>query len=95
MPAFLFQDGNVLIVSGLQPASVYRLEVRVISAEGEGPATSRTFQTPGPQSVPKQSENSHWSSEYTETFLNVVLPFFIINFLHRSAYDNLFLSVFI
>ncbi|XP_043966440.1 anosmin-1-like [Gambusia affinis] len=47
-------DGNVLIVSGLQPASVYRLEVRVISAEGEGPATSRTFQTPGPQSVPKQ-----------------------------------------
>ncbi|XP_005807891.1 anosmin-1-like [Xiphophorus maculatus] len=47
-------DGNVLIVSGLQPASVYRLEVRVISAEGEGPATSRTFQTPGHQSIPKQ-----------------------------------------
>ncbi|XP_032411866.1 anosmin-1-like [Xiphophorus hellerii] len=47
-------DGNVLVVPGLQPASVYRLEVRVISAEGEGPATSRTFQTPGHQSIPKQ-----------------------------------------
>ncbi|XP_054915316.1 anosmin-1-like isoform X2 [Poeciliopsis prolifica] len=52
-------DSNVLIVSGLQPASVYRLEVRVISAEGEGPATSRTFQTPGHQSIAKQSESSH------------------------------------
>ncbi|KAM7375003.1 hypothetical protein PAMA_014204 [Pampus argenteus] len=43
-------DNNVLVVSGLHPASLYRLEVQVITAEGEGPATSRTFQTPGYQS---------------------------------------------
>ncbi|KAG7236073.1 hypothetical protein INR49_001352 [Caranx melampygus] len=48
-----FQDGNVLVVSGLHPASLYRLEVQAITAEGEGPATSRTFQTPGYQSAPK------------------------------------------
>ncbi|XP_041834499.1 anosmin-1a [Melanotaenia boesemani] len=47
-------DANVLVVSGLHPASVYRLEVHVITAEGEGPAASRTFQTPGYQSIPKQ-----------------------------------------
>ncbi|KAM4710895.1 anosmin-1-like isoform 2-T2 [Anableps anableps] len=47
-------EGNVLVVSGLHPASVYHLEVRVITAEGEGPATSRTFQTPGYQITPKQ-----------------------------------------
>ncbi|KAK2880219.1 hypothetical protein Q8A73_022917 [Channa argus] len=44
-------DGNVLVVSGLHPASLYTLEVRVISAEGEGPETSRRFQTPGYQSI--------------------------------------------
>ncbi|XP_063734007.1 anosmin-1a isoform X2 [Eleginops maclovinus] len=44
-------DGNVLVVSGLHPASVYRLEVQTITAEGEGRATSRTFQTPGLQST--------------------------------------------
>ncbi|XP_008282313.1 anosmin-1a [Stegastes partitus] len=46
-------DGKVLVVSGLHPASLYRLEVQAITAEGEGPATSRTFQTPGYQSAPK------------------------------------------
>ncbi|XP_069573291.1 anosmin-1a [Brachyistius frenatus] len=46
-------DGNVLVVSGLHPASLYRLEVQAITAGGEGPATSRTFQTPGYQSLPK------------------------------------------
>uniref|UniRef100_A0A3B4VBD8 Anosmin 1a n=1 Tax=Seriola dumerili TaxID=41447 RepID=A0A3B4VBD8_SERDU len=46
-------DGNVLVVSGLHPASLYRLEVQAITAEGEGPATSRTFQTPGYQSATK------------------------------------------
>uniref|UniRef100_A0A7N8XX08 Anosmin 1 n=1 Tax=Mastacembelus armatus TaxID=205130 RepID=A0A7N8XX08_9TELE len=40
-------DGNVLVVAGLHPASLYRLEVQVITAEAVGPATSRTFQTPG------------------------------------------------
>ncbi|XP_029306275.1 anosmin-1a [Cottoperca gobio] len=46
-------DGNVLVVSGLQPASLYRLEVQAFTEEGEGPATSRTFQTPGQQSTRK------------------------------------------
>ncbi|KAM4560541.1 anosmin-1a [Odontesthes bonariensis] len=45
-------DGNVLLVSGLHPASVYRLEVCAITAEGEGPTASRTFQTP--ESTKKQ-----------------------------------------
>ncbi|XP_041637340.1 anosmin-1a [Cheilinus undulatus] len=43
-------DTNVLVVSGLHPDSLYRLEVQAITADGEGPATSRTFQTPGNQS---------------------------------------------
>ncbi|XP_061572020.1 anosmin-1a [Cololabis saira] len=47
-------SGEVLEVSGLHPASVYRLEVRAITAEGEGPATSRTFQTPGYLTTPRQ-----------------------------------------
>ncbi|KAG8004700.1 Anosmin-1 [Nibea albiflora] len=49
-------DSNVLVVSGLRPASLYRLEVQVITAEGEGPATTRTFQTPGHQSTLKHSK---------------------------------------
>uniref|UniRef100_A0A4W6EJ10 Anosmin 1a n=1 Tax=Lates calcarifer TaxID=8187 RepID=A0A4W6EJ10_LATCA len=49
--------GNVLVVSGLHPASLYRLEVQAITAEGEGPATSRTFQTPGYQSTLKHRKN--------------------------------------
>lgn len=52
----LFQDSNVLVVSGLHPASLYRLEVQAITAEGEGPATIRTFQTPGHQSIQKNSK---------------------------------------
>ncbi|XP_022051564.2 anosmin-1a isoform X2 [Acanthochromis polyacanthus] len=46
-------DGKTLLVSGLHCASLYRLEVQAITAEGEGPATSRTFQTPGCHSAPK------------------------------------------
>ncbi|XP_059184244.1 anosmin-1a isoform X2 [Centropristis striata] len=46
-------DGNVLVVPGLHPVSVYRLEVQVLTAEGEGPTTSRTFQTPGHQNTLK------------------------------------------
>lgn len=53
----LSQDGNVLVVSGLHPASLYRLEVQAITAEGEGPATRRTFQTPGYQSSLKHSKH--------------------------------------
>nr|XP_019959396.1 PREDICTED: anosmin-1 [Paralichthys olivaceus] len=46
-------DGKVLVVSDLHPASLYRLEVRAITGEGEGPAISRTFQTPGYQNPTK------------------------------------------
>ncbi|KAM3585190.1 uncharacterized protein V6R79_010009 [Siganus canaliculatus] len=44
-------DSTALVVSGLHPASLYRLEVQAITADGEGPATSRTFQTPGQEST--------------------------------------------
>ncbi|XP_019959396.2 anosmin-1a isoform X1 [Paralichthys olivaceus] len=47
------RDGKVLVVSDLHPASLYRLEVRAITGEGEGPAISRTFQTPGYQNPTK------------------------------------------
>ncbi|XP_062866922.1 anosmin-1a [Trichomycterus rosablanca] len=40
-------ERNILVVSGLQLASVYRLEVGVITTGGQGPTTSRIFQTPG------------------------------------------------
>ncbi|XP_029942125.1 anosmin-1-like [Salarias fasciatus] len=46
-------DAGVLRVSGLQPDSVYKLEVQTITADGEGPTTSRTFQTPAYQIVHK------------------------------------------
>ncbi|XP_039998575.1 anosmin-1a [Xiphias gladius] len=49
----LSPDGNVLVVSGLHPDSLYKLAVQAITAEGEGPATSQTFQTPGYQSTLK------------------------------------------
>ncbi|XP_051560543.1 anosmin-1-like [Myxocyprinus asiaticus] len=39
-------ERNILVMSGLQPMSLYRLEVQVITVAGQGPATSRTFQTP-------------------------------------------------
>ncbi|CAJ1087158.1 anosmin-1a isoform X1 [Xyrichtys novacula] len=44
-------EANVLVVTDLHPDSLYRLEVQAITAEGEGPAASRTFQTPGNQST--------------------------------------------
>lgn len=42
----------------MHPASLYRLEVQAITEDGEGPTTSRTFQTPTHQSIPKHSEKS-------------------------------------
>uniref|UniRef100_A0A673VQ86 Anosmin 1a n=1 Tax=Salmo trutta TaxID=8032 RepID=A0A673VQ86_SALTR len=39
-------ERNVLVVSGLQLATPYRLEIQVIGAGGEGPATIKTFCTP-------------------------------------------------
>ncbi|XP_056884134.1 anosmin-1a isoform X1 [Takifugu flavidus] len=46
-------DHNILVVSDMHPASLYRLEVQAITEDGEGPTTSRTFQTPTRQSIPK------------------------------------------
>ncbi|XP_061640956.1 anosmin-1-like isoform X2 [Phyllopteryx taeniolatus] len=53
----LTADSNILAVSDLHPASVYRLEVRAITANGEGPAISRIFQTPGFQHVLKHRKS--------------------------------------
>uniref|UniRef100_A0A3B4EDB4 Anosmin 1a n=1 Tax=Pygocentrus nattereri TaxID=42514 RepID=A0A3B4EDB4_PYGNA len=40
-------ERNILVVTGLQMASLYRLEVGVMTTGGQGPTISRTFQTPG------------------------------------------------
>ncbi|XP_061665553.1 anosmin-1-like [Syngnathoides biaculeatus] len=62
----LTTTSNILAVSDLHPASVYRLEVRAITAHGQSPAISRTFQTPGLQhafkhrkSIGKQDEEHY------------------------------------
>ncbi|XP_077429377.1 anosmin-1-like isoform X2 [Vanacampus margaritifer] len=47
----LTPDINILAVSDLHPASVYTFEIRTITANCDGPAISRTFQTPGLQHV--------------------------------------------
>ncbi|KAM9836053.1 anosmin-1a [Aulostomus maculatus] len=61
----LAPDSNTLEVAGLHPDSLYRLEVQAITAQGEGPATSRTFQTPGYQSSLTHRKNSHrWDARY-------------------------------
>ncbi|XP_068164984.1 anosmin-1a [Antennarius striatus] len=39
-------DARVLVVSGLHPDSLYRLEVQVLTGDGGGPTTRRNFQTP-------------------------------------------------
>ncbi|KAM9576251.1 anosmin-1-like [Trichechus inunguis] len=39
-------DHYVLTVPNLRPSTLYRLEVQVLTAGGEGPATIRTFRTP-------------------------------------------------
>uniref|UniRef100_A0A8C0MQD4 Anosmin 1 n=1 Tax=Canis lupus familiaris TaxID=9615 RepID=A0A8C0MQD4_CANLF len=39
-------DHNVLTVPNLRPSTLYRLEVQVLTAGGEGPATIKTFWTP-------------------------------------------------
>ncbi|KAK2856695.1 hypothetical protein Q5P01_005430 [Channa striata] len=60
-------DNNVLVVSGLHPASLYTLEVRVNLADGEGPATSRTFQTPGYQSITRHGSRLRKLLNYQQT----------------------------
>ncbi|MBZ3889406.1 Anosmin-1, partial [Sciurus carolinensis] len=39
-------DHYVLTVPSLRPSTLYRLEVQVLTAGGEGPATIKTFRTP-------------------------------------------------
>nr|XP_023673228.1 anosmin-1 isoform X2 [Paramormyrops kingsleyae] len=39
-------DRHLLVVTNLQQATTYRLEVQIITTGGEGPATMKTFQTP-------------------------------------------------
>lgn len=39
-------DHNVLVVSNLRAGTLYRLQVHIITATGEGPATMKIFQTP-------------------------------------------------
>lgn len=41
------QDHYVLTVPNLRPSTLYRLEVQVLTTGGEGPATIKTFRTPG------------------------------------------------
>uniref|UniRef100_H3DAG6 Anosmin 1a n=1 Tax=Tetraodon nigroviridis TaxID=99883 RepID=H3DAG6_TETNG len=50
-------ERNILVLSDMHPGSLYRLEVQAITEDGDGPTTSRTFQTPSHQSIPKHSEN--------------------------------------
>ncbi|XP_051564359.1 anosmin-1-like [Myxocyprinus asiaticus] len=50
-------DHNLLVVSNLRAASFYRLEVQVITAAGEGPATMKIFQTPN--RPPLQQKSRH------------------------------------
>ncbi|XP_066542786.1 anosmin-1 [Hoplias malabaricus] len=50
---------NFLVVSSLRASSSYRLEVQVITAAGEGPAISRTFQTPAILQNPPHKPKLH------------------------------------
>ncbi|XP_030642975.1 anosmin-1 [Chanos chanos] len=56
-------DHNLLVVSNLRPETYYRLEVQVITAGGEGPATMKIFQTPSVNPVlqlrPKLRQQHH------------------------------------
>uniref|UniRef100_A0A672YW11 Anosmin 1a n=1 Tax=Sphaeramia orbicularis TaxID=375764 RepID=A0A672YW11_9TELE len=52
-------NAAVLVVSGLHPAGLYRLEVQVLMGDGEGLTSSRTFQTPGYQSKPRLRNPHH------------------------------------
>ncbi|XP_028972323.1 anosmin-1a isoform X2 [Esox lucius] len=44
-------ERNVLVVSGLGPATLYRLDVQGIGPGGEGPAVTKTFTTPNASPV--------------------------------------------
>ncbi|KAJ8784353.1 hypothetical protein J1605_008358 [Eschrichtius robustus] len=59
-------DRSVLTVPGLRPATLYRLEVQVLTAGGEGPATIRTFRTPDlpPSAAHRPHLKHHHSHHY-------------------------------
>nr|XP_055071574.1 anosmin-1 [Misgurnus anguillicaudatus] len=50
-------DHNFLVVSNLRAASLYRLEVQVITTAGEGPATMKIFQTPEPPQLQQKARH--------------------------------------
>ncbi|KAM9577570.1 anosmin-1 [Trichechus inunguis] len=50
-------DHYVLTVPNLRPSTLYRLEVQVLTAGGEGPATIRTFRTP--ELPPSSAHRTH------------------------------------
>ncbi|XP_047392835.1 anosmin-1 isoform X2 [Sciurus carolinensis] len=53
-------DHYVLTVPSLRPSTLYRLEVQVLTAGGEGPATIKTFRTPAlPPSAAHRSHLKH------------------------------------
>ncbi|KAM5197286.1 anosmin-1 isoform 1-T1 [Hipposideros larvatus] len=54
-------DHYVLTVPSLRPSTLYRLEVQVLTAEGEGPATIKTFRTPDlpPSSAHRPHRKQH------------------------------------
>ncbi|XP_006892415.1 PREDICTED: anosmin-1-like [Elephantulus edwardii] len=58
-------DHYVLAVPNLRPATLYRLEVQVLTAAGEGPASIRTFRTPElPSSVHRTHLKHHHPHHY-------------------------------
>lgn len=54
---------NLLVVWNLRPASVYRLEVQVITTAGEGPAIKKIFQTPSRKTRLHQQHHKKSSAE--------------------------------
>ncbi|XP_066880082.1 anosmin-1 isoform X4 [Kogia breviceps] len=59
-------DRSVLTVPDLRPATLYRLEVQVLTTGGEGPATTRTFRTPDlpPSAAHRPHLKHHHSHHY-------------------------------
>ncbi|XP_023563216.1 anosmin-1 isoform X2 [Octodon degus] len=59
-------DHHVLTVPNLRPATLYRLEVQVLTTGGEGPATIRTFRTPA--LPPSAAHRPHLKHHHTHHY---------------------------
>ncbi|XP_056610595.1 anosmin-1 isoform X1 [Triplophysa dalaica] len=55
-------DHHVLVVWNLRAASLYRLQVHIITVAGEGPATIKIFQTPHPAQHQQKVRHQHQKS---------------------------------